>query len=139
KQVSIQRLQDNGDQIQREEDECEDAKLKFDDRSLRNKLSNGDTDENTKSYFSEDVSTKPIINRTSSVSDTTLSSSDDSSGVDTPCEIGLKKTNIDRTTNQIVPVMHRATKPQNPDDNTSTSMRDFHEKSQWGWSSSSEL
>ncbi|PNY11811.1 hypothetical protein L195_g008426 [Trifolium pratense] len=137
--VSIQRLQDNGDQIQREEDECEDPKLKIDDRSLRNKLNNGDTDENTKSYFSEDVSNKPIINRTSSVSDTTLSSSDDSSGVDTPCEIGLRKTNIDRTTNQIVPAMHRAAKPQNPDGNTSTPMHDLHERSQWGWSSSSEL
>ncbi|XP_045814683.1 intracellular protein transport protein USO1-like isoform X2 [Trifolium pratense] len=137
--VSIQRLQDNGDQIQREEDECEDPKLKIDDRSLRNKLNNGDTDENTKSYFSEDVSNKPIINRTSSVSDTTLSSSDDSSGVDTPCKIGLRKTNIDRTTNQFVPVMHRAAEPPNTDVNTSTPMHDLHERSQWGWSSSSEL
>jgi hypothetical protein len=39
--------------ICREEDECEDENLKFDDRSLRNKLSNGDTDENTISSFSE--------------------------------------------------------------------------------------
>jgi hypothetical protein len=39
--------------ICREEDECEDENLKFDDRSLRNKLSNGDADENTKSSFSE--------------------------------------------------------------------------------------
>ncbi|WJX60311.1 hypothetical protein P8452_45535 [Trifolium repens] len=139
--VSIQRLQDKCDQIQREEDECEDENLKFDDRSLRNKLSNGDADENTKSSFSEDVSTKAIINRTSSasVSDTTLSSSDDSSGVDTPCKIGLRKTNIGHTTNQIVPVMHRAAEPPNTDVNTSTPMHDLHHRSQWGWSSSSEL
>lgn len=39
--------------ICREEEECEVAKLKLDDRSLRNQLSNGDTDESTKSYFSE--------------------------------------------------------------------------------------
>lgn len=37
----------------REEDECEDAKTKFNDRSLRNQSSNGDTDESTRSYSSE--------------------------------------------------------------------------------------
>lgn len=42
------------DNICREKDECDDnAKQKFDDRSLRNQLNNGDTDESTKSYFSE--------------------------------------------------------------------------------------
>jgi len=39
--------------ICREEDECEDRKLKLDDKSSRNQFSNGDTDESTKSYFSE--------------------------------------------------------------------------------------
>lgn len=37
----------------REEDECEDANTKFNDRSLRNQSSNGDTDESTRCYSSE--------------------------------------------------------------------------------------
>ncbi|KAL9328692.1 hypothetical protein ACSQ67_003695 [Phaseolus vulgaris] len=95
--VSIQRLQENG--VRREEDECEVSKLKSDDRSSRSQLNNGDTDETSKSYSSEDVSAKAIMNRTelssnyrtSSGSDITLSSSDDSSGLDTPREIGPRK------------------------------------------------
>lgn len=137
--VSIQRMQEKNDQIQREEDECEDRKLKFDDMSSRNQFSNGDTDESTKSYFSEDVSSKAIINRTSSGSDVTLSSSDDSSGVDTSCELGLRKTNIQPTTNQFVPVMSRAAESPNAAVSALTPMHDLHQRSQWGWSSSSEL
>ncbi|KAL5098876.1 hypothetical protein RYX36_003203 [Vicia faba] len=139
--VSVQRIQENSDQ--REKDECDDnAKQKFDDRSLRNQLNNGDTDESTKSYFSEDVSAKAIIDRTSSGSDITLStSSDDSSGVDTPCDCdnGLRKTNINATTNQFVPVMHRAAESPSRAVNTSTTTHDLQQRSQWGWSSSSEL
>ncbi|CAL5187542.1 unnamed protein product [Lathyrus oleraceus] len=137
--VSVQRLQEKSDQ--REKDECDDnPKQKFDDRSLRNQLNNGDTDESTKSYFSEDVSAKAIIDRTSSGSDITLStSSDDSSGVDTPCDNGLRKTNINATTNQFAPVMHRAADSPNRAVDTSTSMHDLQQGSRWGWSSSSEL
>ncbi|XP_061337273.1 intracellular protein transport protein USO1-like [Gastrolobium bilobum] len=142
--ISIQRLQQNSDQ--REEDECEDAKLKSDDRSLRNKLSNGDTDESTQSYSSEDVSAKAIINRaelsadcrTSSGSDITLSSSDESSGLDTPREIGLRKTNIHPNTNQFLTDISHASEPQNPAANASTSMHDVHQSSHWDWSAGSE-
>ncbi|XP_057449960.1 intracellular protein transport protein USO1 [Lotus japonicus] len=132
--VLIQRLQDNSDQ--REEDECEDAKLKSDDRSLRNRLSNGHIDESIKSYSSEDVSAKANINRTSSGSDTTLSSSDDSSGLDSPHEIGIGKTNIHSTTNQFV---RQTSEPQNQAVNASTSMHDdVHQRSHWGWSAESD-
>ena len=68
-----------------------------------------------------------------------MSSSDDSSGVDTPCEIGLRKTNIHPTTNQFVPVMARAAESPNAAVNASTPMHDLHQRSQLGWSSSSEL
>ncbi|TKY70930.1 myosin heavy chain [Spatholobus suberectus] len=144
--VSIQRLQENGDR--REEDECEDAKLKSDDRSSRNQLSNGDTDETSRSYSSEDVSAKAIINRaelssnyrTSSASDMTLSSSDDSSGLDTPREIGPRKKNIHPNIKRFVPdpVMRHASEPQNLALNASTSMHDVHQRSHWDWSAGSE-
>ncbi|XP_014521385.1 myosin-11 isoform X2 [Vigna radiata var. radiata] len=144
--VSIQRLQENGDR--REEDECEDSKLKSDDRSSRNQLNNGDTDETTKSYSSEDVSVKAIVNRaelssnyrTSSGSDMTLSSSDDSSGLDTPREIGTRKKNIHLNTKGFLPdpVLHHASEPQNLALNASTSMHDVHQRSHWDWTAGSE-
>ncbi|XP_047160218.1 intracellular protein transport protein USO1 [Vigna umbellata] len=144
--VSIQRLQENGDR--REEDECEDSKLKSDDRSSRNQLNNGDTDETTKSYSSEDVSAKAIVNRaelssnyrTSSGSDMTLSSSDDSSGLDTPREIGTRKKNIHLNTKGFLPdpVLLHASEPQNLALNASTSMHDVHQRSHWDWSAGSE-
>ncbi|XP_027360036.1 intracellular protein transport protein USO1-like [Abrus precatorius] len=144
--VSIQRLQENGDQ--REEDECEDAKLKSDNRSSTNQLSSGYADETAKSYSSEDASSKVIINRaelstnyrTSSGSDT-LSSSDDSSGLDTPREIGPRKMNIHPNTKRFVPdsAMDHTSEPQNHAAvNASTSMHDVHERSRWDWSASSE-
>ncbi|KAJ1416102.1 NT-type C2 domain [Sesbania bispinosa] len=135
--VSIQRLQENSDQ--REEDECEDDKLKSDHRSLRNQFSNGDMDESIKSYSSEDVSAKAIMNRTSSGSDITLSSSDDSSGLDTPRKIGLRETNTHPTTNRFAPVTRYALEPENPAVNASKSMHDVHQRSQWDWSAGPEL
>ncbi|XP_027914232.1 myosin-10 isoform X1 [Vigna unguiculata] len=144
--VSIQRLQENGDR--REEDECEDSKLKFNDRSSRNQLNNGDTDETSKSYSSEDVSAKAIVNRaelssnyrTSSGSDMTLSSSDDSSGLDTPREIGTRKKNIHLNTKGFLPdpVLHNASESQNLALNASTSMHDAHQRSHWDWSTGSD-
>ncbi|KAG5070205.1 hypothetical protein AAZX31_01G203400 [Glycine max] len=144
--VSIQRLQENGDR--REEEECEDVKLKSDDRSSRNQLSNGNTDETSRSCSSEDVSAKAIINRaelssnyrTSSGSDMTLSSSDDSSGFDTPREIGPRKKNIHLNTKRFLPdpVLHHASEPQNLALNASTSMHVVHQRSHWDWSAGSE-
>ncbi|ESW30475.1 hypothetical protein PHAVU_002G155900 [Phaseolus vulgaris] len=144
--VSIQRLQENG--VRREEDECQVSNLKSDDRSSRSQLNNGDTDETSKSYSSEDVSAKAIMNRTelssnyrtSSGSDITLSSSDDSSGLDTPREIGPRKKNIHLNTKGFLPdpVLHHASEPQNLARSASTSMDDVHQRSHWDWSAGSE-
>ncbi|XP_020217886.1 paramyosin [Cajanus cajan] len=144
--VSIQRLQENGDR--REENECEDAKVKYDDRSSRNQFSNGDMDETSQSCSSEDVSAKAIINRaelssnyrTSSGSDMTLSSSDDSSGLDTPREVGPRKKSMQPNTKRFVPdpTMRHASEPQNLSLNASTSMHDVHQRSHWDWPAGSE-
>ncbi|KAI5382784.1 hypothetical protein KIW84_070267 [Lathyrus oleraceus] len=91
--VLIQRLQENNDK--REEEECEDMKLKPNDKSLRTYLNNRDAVFRTKgdsSEISQDVSGNGNSERaglsadcrTSSGSDITLSSSDGSSGLDTP-------------------------------------------------------
>ncbi|KAK7406151.1 hypothetical protein VNO78_07771 [Psophocarpus tetragonolobus] len=144
--VSIQRLSENGDK--REEDECEDAQPKINDRSSRNQFNNGDTDETSGSCSSEDIPTKTIVNkvelsstyRTSSGSDMTLSSSDDSSGLDSPREIGHRKKNIHLTAKSFLPnsVLHHASEPQNLAPNASTSVHDIHQRSHWDWSVGSE-
>ncbi|KAL2348056.1 hypothetical protein Fmac_002056 [Flemingia macrophylla] len=143
--VSIQRLLENGD---RREDECEDAKIKYDDKSSSNQFSSGDTDETSRSCSSEDVSAKAIINRaelnsnsrTSSGSDMTLSSSDDSSGLDTPREIGPKKKIIHPNTKRFVtdPIMRHASESQNLALGASTSVHDVHQRSHWDWPAGSE-
>lgn len=80
-------------------------KLKLNDKSLRTYLSNGDAVSRTKSDSSEisqDVSGNGNSERaglsadcrTSSGSDITLSSSDGSSGLDTPRELGLRNTSV---------------------------------------------
>ncbi|MED6136028.1 hypothetical protein PIB30_052104 [Stylosanthes scabra] len=97
--VSIQRIQENCDQREEEQEECEDDKQKSHDWIISNHISNSDIDESTRSYSSEEVTAKAMNNReeldvncsTSSESDTTLSSSDDSSGLDSPRELGLKR------------------------------------------------
>ncbi|XP_061373754.1 uncharacterized protein LOC133316071 [Gastrolobium bilobum] len=142
--VSIQRLQENNDK--REEEECEDAKLKAHDRSLRTYLSNGDTNESTKSDSSEDVSAKANTNRaelsaecrTSSGSDITLSSSDGSSGLDTPRALGPRNTSIHPNTNGFLSDVSHISEPQKPAVNTSASMYDVHQRSNWDWSAGSE-
>ncbi|KAJ1411830.1 NT-type C2 domain [Sesbania bispinosa] len=142
--VSIQRLQENNDK--REEEECEDGKLKPNDRSLRTYLSNGDADGRSKSDSSDDVSAKANTNRaelsadcrTSSGSDITLSSSDGSSGLDTPRELGLRNTTIHPNTNGFLSDVSHTSEPQKPAVNVSASMYDVHQRSPWDWSAGSE-
>ncbi|XP_028767480.1 myosin-11-like isoform X2 [Neltuma alba] len=137
--VSIQRLHENGDQrrwcpllsnnISREEEESEDVKIESNERSLRNFLSNGDTNKSTTMKSAEDVSAEPMIHRaelsadcrTSSESDLTLSSSDGSSGLDTPRQLGPRNTNN----------IHH-----NP--NSSPLTTSMYERSHWDWSASSD-
>ncbi|KAE8657328.1 nuclear transcription factor Y subunit C-3 [Hibiscus syriacus] len=92
--VSIQRLQENADKIELEV--IEDASIKSQDRSLKAHLSNDDADESNKNDTVEDVpfSKTPHNvelhgnNRGSNGLDITSSSSDSSSGFDTPRELG---------------------------------------------------
>ncbi|XVF52868.1 hypothetical protein PTKIN_Ptkin05aG0053000 [Pterospermum kingtungense] len=98
--VSIQRLQENADQ--REVEEIEDGSFKSQDRSLKAHLGNGDADERTRIEPIEDaLFSKSLHNvelrgnhRGSNGSDITISSSDSSSGVDTPRELGMRNENI---------------------------------------------
>ncbi|XP_057415984.1 uncharacterized protein LOC130710662 [Lotus japonicus] len=143
--VSIQRLQDNNDT--REEEECEDAKLKPHDRSLRTYLSNGDIDGLSKSDSSEDVSAKESTNRvelsadrrtSSGSSEITLSSSDGSFGLDTPRELALQNTSILPNANGFLSDMSHASEPQKLAVNASPSLYDVHQRSHWDWSAGSE-
>ncbi|XP_011022728.1 PREDICTED: myosin-11 [Populus euphratica] len=94
--VSIQRLQENVEQS--EVMEGEDANVKSQSRTLNTLLSNSNIDEGIDSHSSKDG---PLINgahtadlnvndRTSSGSDITMSSSETSSGLNTPRELGLR-------------------------------------------------
>ncbi|KAK7318267.1 hypothetical protein RJT34_02966 [Clitoria ternatea] len=143
--VSIQRLQENNDK--REEEECEDTKLKSHDRSLRTYLSNRDIDASAKSDSSEDVSAKANNNgaelsadcRTSSGSDITLSSSDGSSELDTPRELEQRKGSIIHSnTNGFLSDVSQTSDPRKPAVNASASMYDIHQRSHWDWSAGSE-
>ncbi|KAF7828292.1 intracellular protein transport protein USO1-like [Senna tora] len=126
--VSIQRLQENCDQSRMEE-ESEDVKIESHERGLNTYLSNGDTEERNKMNSVEGVSADAIIRRvelsadcrTSSESDITLSSSDGSSGLDTPRQLGSKNTNN----------IHH-----NP--NASTLTTPMYERSHWDWSAGSD-
>ncbi|KAE8671578.1 protein LURP-one-related 4-like [Hibiscus syriacus] len=101
--VSIHRLQENGDR--REVEEIEDASVKSQDRSLKAHLSNGDSDESIKNDTVEDApfSKNPHNaelhenHRESNGSDITSSSSDCSS-LDTPRELrnGMRNGSIDQ-------------------------------------------
>ncbi|CAK8579164.1 unnamed protein product [Lathyrus sativus] len=136
--VSIQRLQENNDK--REEEECEDMKLKLNDKSLRTYLSNGDAVSRTKSDSSEisqDVSGNGNSERaglsadcrTSSGSDITLSSSDGSSGLDTPRELGLRNTSVHPAKIGVPSVTSHISEPQKPAVNALSSMYDVHQRS----------
>ncbi|KAI5383759.1 intracellular protein transport protein USO1 [Lathyrus oleraceus] len=136
--VSIQRLQENNDK--REEEECEDMKLKPNDKSLRTYLSNGDAVSRTKSDSSEisqDVSGNGNSERaglsadcrTSSGSDITLSSSDGSSGLDTPRELGLRNTSMHPAKIGVPSVTSHVSEAQKPAVNALSSMYDVHHRS----------
>ncbi|KAL4385595.1 hypothetical protein GQ457_15G009570 [Hibiscus cannabinus] len=92
--VSIQRLQENADQ--REKEEIEDASIKSQDKCLKAHLSNDDAGESIKKDTVGDVSfckTPHTVelhgnHRGSNGSDTTSSTSDISSGLDTRLELG---------------------------------------------------
>ncbi|XP_040930834.1 myosin-11 isoform X2 [Gossypium hirsutum] len=98
--VSIQRLHENADQ--REVEETEDASFKLQERSLKAHLSNGYEDESIKKDLIEDASFSKTTHNVelrgnhkgSDGSDITISSSNSSSELDTPRELGMKDDNV---------------------------------------------
>uniref|UniRef100_A0A0R0LAY5 Uncharacterized protein n=1 Tax=Glycine max TaxID=3847 RepID=A0A0R0LAY5_SOYBN len=131
----------------REEEDCEDAKLKPNDRSLRTYLSNGEIDANSKIDSSEDVSAKANTNgaalsadcRTSSSSDITLLSSDGSSRLDSVRENGLRNGGIAYYNDHgFLSDASHPLEPQKHVVNASAVMYDIHQRSHWDWSACSE-
>ena len=76
--------------------------------------------------------------RTSSGSDITLSSSDGSSGLDTPRENGLRNGGIHPNNNGFPSDVSHPSEPQKPAVNASAVMYDIHQRSHWDWSARSE-
>ncbi|KNA19882.1 hypothetical protein SOVF_057100 [Spinacia oleracea] len=100
--VSIQRVQENSNLsrvVQRDLEENEDLRIKEDAKSLRRHFSNGNVEQAAKSNSIEDqplrkTASHPVglngTRRGSNGSDITLSSSDSSSGLNTPRELGVR-------------------------------------------------
>ncbi|KAE8055298.1 hypothetical protein FH972_012148 [Carpinus fangiana] len=126
--VVIQRLQENVDQ--REAHKCEDANFKSEERSLKTYLSYGDADESIASHPTEDgPNDKTILNadlngnhRASSGSDITLSSSESSSGLNTPREVGLRNSNIHQDPSSFLSSLRRSSLQHQPAGNASTTV-----------------
>ncbi|KAL2902462.1 2-C-methyl-D-erythritol 2 4-cyclodiphosphate synthase [Bienertia sinuspersici] len=103
--VTIQRIQENNNlnNVQRDLEENDSPRMKQqDDKSLRRHFSNGDAEEGTKINSVEDQSLRKTAShslglngtrRGSNGSDITLSSSDSSSGLNTPREVGVRNIN----------------------------------------------
>ncbi|XP_015896229.3 uncharacterized protein LOC107429960 [Ziziphus jujuba] len=131
--VLIQRLQANVDQ--RDVEEFEDIKVKPHERTLRTHLSNGDSDDN--------IMTDGPINKTSHIaelngnhrassgSDITLSSSDSSSGLNTPRENGVRNFNVHQEPSSYLLVPHRPAV-------YSSTIHEENQGSQWEWSGDSD-
>ncbi|XP_021754111.1 paramyosin-like isoform X2 [Chenopodium quinoa] len=111
--VSIQRVQENSNhgRVQRDLEENDGLRVKEDeDKSLRRHFSNGDAEQAAMSNPIEDLPLRKTVSHTvglngtrrgSNGSDITLSSSDSSSGLNTPREVGVRNINTvkDQTSN----------------------------------------
>ncbi|KAA8522386.1 hypothetical protein F0562_013253 [Nyssa sinensis] len=138
--VLIQRMQENVDQ--REVEESESAKSNSQDRSLKSQLTNGDTDGSIKSNSTEDGPFSNTIShiaklngnhQTYSESDVTMSSSESSSGLDTPRELGLKNNNVHQDPTGFLSSLSRVSVPQKPSPDASASIYEEQQRSQWEW------
>lgn len=142
--VSIQRLQENVDR--REVGEGEVAKIKSENRSLKTYLSNVDADESVISHSTENGSINKTTHnaelngnhRASSGSDITLSSSESSSGLNTPRELGLRNSNIHQDPSSFLSSLSQTSVPHKPAANASTTVYEEHQRSQWEWSGGSD-
>ncbi|XP_059661757.1 intracellular protein transport protein USO1-like [Cornus florida] len=138
--VSIQRMPENADQ--RELEESENAKNSSQDKSLKTELSNGHTNGSVQSNLIEDgpfnktISYNGDVNgnrRASNGSDVTISSSESSSGLDTPRELGLKNNNSDQDHTSFLSSLDHLSVPQKPTSDASTTVYEEHQGSQWEW------
>ncbi|KAK9668170.1 hypothetical protein RND81_13G039200 [Saponaria officinalis] len=104
--VLIQRIQENGNL--REPQENEVLISKQDDRTLRRHFSNGDVEDGAKASVEDEplrkaTSLQPTLHGTrrgSSGSDVTLSSTDSSSGLNTPREVSVQSNNSNKDQDQ---------------------------------------
>ncbi|XP_040990209.1 myosin-11-like [Juglans microcarpa x Juglans regia] len=136
--VLIQRLHADADQ--REVEECEDAKIKSENRSLKTFLSHGDEDENVANDTTEDGPSNKTTHdadlncncRASIGSDTTLSNSESSSGLDTPRELGLRNSNIHQDPSSFLSSVSHSSLPHEQAANASMTVYDEE------WSGSSD-
>ncbi|XP_042952492.1 myosin-J heavy chain-like [Carya illinoinensis] len=136
--VLIQRLHADADQ--REVEECEDAKIKSENRSLKTFLSHSDADESvtndpTEGGPSNKTTPDADLNctcRASIGSDVTLSSSESSSGLDTPRELGLRNGNIHQDPSSFLTSVSHTSLPHEQAANASMTVYDEE------WSGSSD-
>ncbi|GFZ16483.1 myosin heavy chain-related protein [Actinidia rufa] len=127
--VSIQRMHENIDQ--REPEEIGNTKNNSNDRTFKTQLGIGDANVSIKSNSTEDGLLKKNISniadskgthRASSGSDLTMSSSESSSGLNTPREFGLENNNG-----------HHDSVIQKTTSDLSTTNHEEHPRSQWEW------
>ncbi|XP_019156017.1 PREDICTED: flagellar attachment zone protein 1-like [Ipomoea nil] len=142
--VSIKRVQDST--VQSTIVESEHAKLNLQDRTFKPQFSNVDMDDGGLKTNSVDetplnktVSHVPTLNgRTeSSESDTTLSSSESSLGLDTPREVEMKKSNVHENGVSSLSSLNNGLVPPRPV--TDVPVIQDHQKSQWEWLGGSVL
>eukprot|EP00257_Ricinus_communis_P013815 XP_015571342.1 intracellular protein transport protein USO1 [Ricinus communis] len=139
--VSIQRLQ--GNIYQRDAEETEHTNIKIQNRTLNTLLSNGNT-EGIKSSSNEarqpsDASHNSELNgdcRTSSGSDITMSSSESSSGLNTPRELGLRNNSILQDPTSFISSRGHTTASHKPTTNAPATVYEEHQ--QWEWSADSD-
>ncbi|XP_022853698.1 golgin subfamily A member 4-like [Olea europaea var. sylvestris] len=131
--ISIQRVQDSVDQ--REVEESEDTKLNSQDRSLRAQLSNGDMEGTVRNHSIEDVplnETVPHMNGNrgaSSGSDITMSSSESSSGLETPWEPLMKNSHHEPSRYPLS--LNHYSGARQPKTDALKAMYDEHQTTQW--------
>ncbi|XP_031125282.1 myosin-7-like [Ipomoea triloba] len=141
--VSIKRVQDSTDQSSIVESEH--AKNNPQDRTFKPQFSNVDMEGGLKTNSVDEtplnkiVSHVPTLNgRTeSSESDTTLSSSESSLGLDTPREVEMKKSNIHENGVSSLSSLNNGLVPPRPI--TDVPVIHDHQKSQWEWLGGSVL
>lgn len=146
--VSIQKMmQENIDQ--RVIEDIVDVRDNPEDGTLKTLLSKGDTDENIKSNFTQDTpldkTTSHIVDlngnanrRASSESDITVSSSESSSGLNTPRELGLQNINMHQDPTSFLSSLNDNSVCQKPTANASIAIDQEHQRSQCEWSVGSD-